>query len=109
MSASRSIRFICLLLAFWAVQVFGQSAPPLRMGIMPFNSPVTLLKTHQPLIRHLEASLGRAVVVNTSSDYTTFVNQLLDGQFDIAIAGPHSPHETIPVGVHHMWFTRPRR
>jgi ABC-type phosphate/phosphonate transport system substrate-binding protein len=58
------------------------------MGIMPFNSPVTLLKTHQPLIRHLEASLGRAVVVNTSSDYTTFVNQLLDGQFDIAIAGP---------------------
>lgn len=89
MSASRSIRFICLLLAFWAVQVFGQAATPLHMGIMPFNSPVTLLKTHQPLIRHVEASLGRAVVVNTSSDYTTFVNQLLDGQFDIAIAGPH--------------------
>lgn len=89
MTVCRSIQALCILLALWAAQACGQTATPLRMGIMPFNSPVTLLKTHQPLIRHLEQSLGRSVTVNTSTDYTTFVNQLLDGQFDIAIAGPH--------------------
>ena len=62
---------------------------PLRLGIMPFNAPVALLRTHQPLIQHLEKELGRPIVVRSSSDYYTFVNQLLDGQFDIAIAGPH--------------------
>lgn len=56
---------------------------------MPFNAPVALLRTHQPLIQHLEKELGRPIVVRSSSDYYTFVNQLLDGQFDIAIAGPH--------------------
>lgn len=89
MPSLRSIPILCILLALWAAEACGQTLAPLRMGIMPFNSPVTLLKTHQPLIRHLEASLGRTVAVSTSTDYTTFVNQLLDGQFDIAIAGPH--------------------
>ncbi len=62
---------------------------PLKFGIMPFNSTLALIKTHQPLTAYLEKRLGRRVVVYTSADYFTFVNQLLDGQFDVAIAGPH--------------------
>lgn len=62
---------------------------PLKFGIMPFNSTLALIKTHQPLTAYLEKRLGRRVTVYTSADYFTFVNQLLDGQFDIAIAGPH--------------------
>lgn len=89
MIACRFIRVLCTLLTMWAAQAYGQTPAPLRLGIMPFNSPITLLKTHQPLIRHLEVTLGRPITVSTSTDYTTFVNQLLDGQFDIAIAGPH--------------------
>lgn len=67
----------------------ADEAPPLRLGIMPFNSALALIKTHQPLRQHLEATLGRKVEIYTSSDYYTFVNELLAGQFDLAIAGPH--------------------
>lgn len=56
---------------------------------MPFNSTMALIRTHQPLINHLERQLGRSIEVQTSADYITFCNQLLNGQFDIAIAGPH--------------------
>lgn len=67
----------------------AQGLAPLKMGIMPFNSTLALIKTHQPLVQHLEKSLGRRINVFTAGDYFTFVNELLDGQFDLAIAGPH--------------------
>ena len=67
----------------------AQSLPPLKLGIMPFNSTLALIKTHQPLTQYLEASLGRRISVFTSTDYFTYINELLDGHFDLAIAGPH--------------------
>jgi phosphonate transport system substrate-binding protein len=56
---------------------------------MPFNSALALTKTHQPLRQHLQNTLGRPVDIFTSTDYFTFINEMLDGRFDIAIAGPH--------------------
>lgn len=67
----------------------AQGLPPLKLGIMPFNSTLALIKTHKPLIQHLESRLGRRIIVFTSADYFTYVNELLDGHFDLAIAGPH--------------------
>ena len=67
----------------------AQPLPPLKLGIMPFNSTLALLRTHQPLVRHIEKQLGRQVVIYTSADYYTFINELLGEQFDLAIAGPH--------------------
>ncbi len=67
----------------------AQNLPPLKLGIMPFNSTLALIKTHQPLTQHLEDRLGRRISVFTSTDYFTFINELLDGHFDLAIAGPH--------------------
>ncbi|MBS1199089.1 MAG: ABC-type phosphate/phosphonate transport system, periplasmic component [Proteobacteria bacterium] len=78
-----------VFLSLIAGQVRAGDLAPLKLGIMPFNSTLALLKTHQPLKRHLEAELGRPVVIYTSADYFTFVNELLDGHFDLAIAGPH--------------------
>lgn len=82
--------FLALLLTAAAsgTSVLAEEAP-LKFGIMPFNSTLALIKTHQPLTAYLEKRLGRRVVAYTSADYFTFVNQLLDGQFDVAIAGPH--------------------
>lgn len=62
---------------------------PLKLGIMPFNSPLALIRTHQPLTEYLERQLGRKIIVLTSPDYFTHINQLLAGDFDIAITGPH--------------------
>lgn len=65
------------------------SATSLKLGIMPFNSALALMKTHQPLRLHLQKALNRPVEIFTSTDYFTFVNELLGKHFDIAIAGPH--------------------
>ncbi len=67
----------------------AQNLPPLKLGIMPFNSTLALIKTHQPLTQYLESHLGRRISVFTSSDYFTYINELLDGHFDLAVAGPH--------------------
>lgn len=62
---------------------------PLRVGIMPFNSALALLRTHQPLREYLQRSLNRPVELYTSSDYITYLNEALEQRFDILIAGPH--------------------
>lgn len=62
---------------------------PLRVGIMPFNSALALLRTHQPLREHLQHALNRPVELYTSSDYFTYLNEALEQRFDILIAGPH--------------------
>jgi phosphonate transport system substrate-binding protein len=64
-------------------------AAPLRVGIMPFNSALALLRTHQPLREHLQRSLKRPVELYTSNDYFTYLNEALEQRFDILIAGPH--------------------
>ncbi len=66
-----------------------QSAAPLKLGIMPFNSALALIKTHQPLRQYLQTRLARPVDIFTSTDYFTFLNEILEGHFDLAIAGPH--------------------
>jgi len=72
-----------------ATHLLAQDLAPLKLGIMPFNSTLALIKTHQSLVQHLEVALGRRLSVFTAGDYFTYVNELLDGQFDLAIAGPH--------------------
>jgi phosphonate transport system substrate-binding protein len=63
--------------------------PALRLGIMPFNSTLALIKTHQPLRQHLEAALGRPVEIFTAPDYAAFHRDSLAGSFDLLITGPH--------------------
>lgn len=90
------MKLLRYFLSAFALIVWGGGAisaeeglPPLKLGIMPFNSAVALVKTHQPLVSHLESQLGRKVVILTAPDDFTYIDQLLDGQFDLAIAGPH--------------------
>ena len=78
-----------LALVLLPVPAAAAEPPPYRLGIMPFNSAMTLIRTHQPLAAHLERELGRKVNIFTASDYFAFINQLLAGDFDLAIAGPH--------------------
>ena len=83
------LRIVALSCLGLGASASATEMPPLKLGIMPFNSPLALIRTHQPLTAHLEHSLGRKVVVYTSPDYFTHINQLLAGDFDIAITGPH--------------------
>lgn len=85
----RVLRRCLLALLSWAVAGGTFGAEPLRLGIMPFNSALALLKTHQPLRNHLQARLDRPVEIFTSADYFTFLNETQAGSFDLVITGPH--------------------
>ena len=65
------------------------ATPALRLGIMPFNSTLALFKTHQPLREHLQNGLQRPVNLFTATDYFTFLNASLAGEYDLLITGPH--------------------
>lgn len=84
-------RIVCSVLAILAL-AFAQpvfAAAPLKLGIMPFNSALALIKTHQPLRLALEQRLGRPLEVYTEVDYTSFVRESLAGGYDLLITGPH--------------------
>jgi phosphonate transport system substrate-binding protein len=80
---------LLLLCSLLAARSVIAEAPPIKLGIMPFNSTLALIRTHQSLTAHLEKSLGRKVQVLTSQDYFTHINQVMAGDFDLLITGPH--------------------
>jgi phosphonate transport system substrate-binding protein len=61
----------------------------LRLGVVPFNSAAALMKTHQPLRLHLEKALGQPVVLHSSLNHATFLQDALEGRFDVVIISPH--------------------
>lgn len=84
----RSLRALLFALLLVGLPAAAEQRP-LRLGIMPFNSALALIKTHQPLRLHLQNALGRPVEIFTSADYVTFLNESLAGHFDLMITGPH--------------------
>jgi phosphonate transport system substrate-binding protein len=84
-----SIRQIILFLALFYASFLLAEPPPISLGIMPFNSTLALIKTHQPLRQHLQQALGQPVNIYTSADYVAFQRDSLAGRFDILITGPH--------------------
>ncbi|MET0066893.1 MAG: PhnD/SsuA/transferrin family substrate-binding protein [Candidatus Thiodiazotropha sp.] len=62
---------------------------PLRLGIMPFNSTLALIKTHQPLRQHLQMGVGQPIDIYTSANYDQFQRDSLAGDYDLLITGPH--------------------
>lgn len=89
LSTVKKLLLTCSFLALCVPQAFAVENPPLRLGIMPFNSTLALIRIHQPLAAHLEQALGRKIQILGSTDYFTHINQLLAGDFDLTITGPH--------------------
>lgn len=81
-------RVLLLLLLLWVFPLMADPAP-IRLGIMPFNSTLALIRTHQPLRRHLQQALGQPVEIYTSANYVAFQRDSLAGDFDILVTGPH--------------------
>jgi len=79
---------LCLFLVLCSFPLLAEQ-PPLRLGIMPFNSTLALIRTHQPLRQHLQQALGQPVEIYTSANYDAFQRDSLAGVFDILVTGPH--------------------
>jgi phosphonate transport system substrate-binding protein len=61
----------------------------LRLGIAPFNATAALLRLHQPLRDYLMRTLGRGVIIYTSKDHGHFLDDALNGNFDVVITTAH--------------------
>jgi phosphonate transport system substrate-binding protein len=81
--------FLLSLACLLANHAARADSTALRLGIMPFNSTLALIRTHQPLRQHLQQALGRPIEIYTSADYAAFNRDSLAGQYDLLITGPH--------------------
>lgn len=77
----------------------AQSAP-LRLGVHPYNSTLTLASAHRPLINYLEKKLQRPIEFYTAASFDAFVAALMAGEYDIAISPPHFAMVAIEQGVY---------
>lgn len=85
---------LCLLMVLIALLInsttlIADSSQALRLGILPFNSTLALIKTHQPLRQHLQRELAQPVNIYTSANYIAFQRDSMAGEFDLLITGPH--------------------
>ena len=63
--------------------------PVLSLGIVPINSVLALMRAHQPIREHLQNETGARVDLFTSPDFFTFLNESLEGRYDLLITPPH--------------------
>jgi phosphonate transport system substrate-binding protein len=76
------------ILFLFCADVSAEPAP-LKVIVLPYTNTVTLMKVHQPLRQHLQVTLGRPVELFTSVDFPSHFDSIRQGDFDVAITGPH--------------------
>jgi phosphonate transport system substrate-binding protein len=63
--------------------------PLLRIGVVPYLSPRTLLLEYAPFRQYLESELHRKTEILTAPDFPRFLARTDAGDFDIVITAPH--------------------
>ncbi len=72
--------------------VFTSAAHAARervLGVMPYQTPRTLLAYYQPLARYLESGLKRPLRLVTAPDVKTFGQRILHNEYDLVLAPAH--------------------
>lgn len=76
-----------------ASAVPGDAVPgvdaPLRFGVLPFASPVSLFQRFAPLRDHVADHAGVPVVLESARDYSVHVQRIEAGDFDLVLTAPH--------------------
>ncbi|MBU4076345.1 MAG: phosphonate ABC transporter substrate-binding protein [Euryarchaeota archaeon] len=62
--------------------------PVLKLGLIPAEDQVKMLKQFQPTVKYLEESTGMKVEAFVATDYTGVVEALKAGKIDVAYLGP---------------------
>jgi phosphonate transport system substrate-binding protein len=62
---------------------------PLRLAVMPYDTPEALVREFQPLVRYLQRTLGRPVEISTAPNYAELMRRIIAGEADLAQLAPH--------------------
>ena len=79
-------------LALSSLPAFAQAKDPakLRVALLPDENAATLIQNAQPLKAYLEKTLGRAIEVIVTTDYSSMIEAMRFGRIEIAYFGPFS-------------------
>ena len=81
---------LSVLLPFQSIaQQTSNTDEPLILGILPFRSPVALLKRFAPLRDHLQQKLGVPIIMETASNFDEFVMRTHARRYDLVLTAPH--------------------
>jgi len=88
-----------LLLAFTRASAEGsEDARPLRIGLLPTNAPLSLLRLYDPWRKYLEDKLGRPVELYTAANFRSHYNDVKSGTFDLLVTAPHFGAAAVEAG-----------
>ena len=62
---------------------------PLVVGVVPTLSPRVLLNNYQPVRTYLEQTLKRPVEMVTATDFATFHESTMAGEYDVVVTAAH--------------------
>lgn len=79
-------------LALSSLPAFAQAKDPakLRVALLPDENAATLIQNAQPLKAYLEKTLGRAIEVIVTTDYSSMIEAMRFGRIEVAYFGPFS-------------------
>jgi phosphonate transport system substrate-binding protein len=82
---------LLLAVACWALPWTAWSNPavpdkPLQLGVLPNVSARVLLQQYEPMLRHLQKTLGRPVQFSSAPNWSSFYRRAGHEEFDIVIA-----------------------
>lgn len=66
-----------------------QQPERLRLGVLPFMSPIALVKRFSPLVKYLEEKTGQPIRLLSAANYPEFIKRTEEGRYDIVITAPH--------------------
>lgn len=78
-----------VVLTLCALGVLNAQAQPLRIGVLPYLSPRSLLLEFAPLRSFLASELQQEVELQTARDLPHFLQRTHAGDFDLVISAPH--------------------
>lgn len=78
---------------------------PLVLGVLPFRSPVALLKRFSPLRDYLQQQLDHPVTLETASNFEEFVMRSHSGRYDFLLTAPHFTLMALDSGKYELQAT----
>jgi phosphonate transport system substrate-binding protein len=81
--------FLAALLSVYAQAETAPQSKAVTFGILPYISPVQMVKFHQPLKVFLQETLNRPVTLVTAPSYEEFIKRTQEGQYDYIMTAPN--------------------
>ena len=80
-------RSLAILLA---LALPARAERPLKIALLPDESPATIIKKNEKLKHYLETTLGRSIDLVVTTDYSSMIEAMRRGHIDVGYFGPLS-------------------